>query len=201
MRYQETKKQNLEAIETINLKIERLMTAVAEGLPASEVSKAISELSAKKRRLERLENVQVHKPIAVDNLLKKARELRKRLECSDDGQKRLVLKQFIRSIIVHPDKKQILIKVKSPLPLLGMDSGLGHSCGSPLCISSNLFSTNSLVLKMHCSRSKKGDLFGFFVKRLTAFSFLEITSFFSLVQRGVDLCTMRSRFFVYTSES
>lgn len=47
----------------------------------------LSELSAKKRRLERFEHVQVPKPIAVDNLLKKVRELRKRLECRDDGRK------------------------------------------------------------------------------------------------------------------
>jgi len=129
LRYQETEKQRLEAIETIDLKIERLMTAVAEGLPAGEVSKAVSELSAKKQRLEQLGNAQAPTPIAANDLLKKARELRKRLESTDDGQKKLVLKQFIRSIVVHPDKKEILIKVKSPLPQLGMDSGLGHSCG------------------------------------------------------------------------
>ncbi len=129
IRCQETEKQRLEAIHTINLKIERLMTAVAEGLPAGEVSKAVSELSAKKHRLEQLGNVHAPKLIAANDLRKKACELRKRLESTDDGQKRLVLKQFIRSIIVHPDKKEILIKVKSPLPQLGMDSGLGHSCG------------------------------------------------------------------------
>lgn len=107
-RYQETEKQRIEAIETINLKIERLMAAVAEGLPASEVSKAVSELSAKKQCLEQLGNVQAPKPIAADDLLKKARELRQRLESSDDGQKKMVLKQFIRGIVVHPDKKEIL---------------------------------------------------------------------------------------------
>lgn len=130
-RYQEIEKERLEAIATIDLKIERLMAAVAEGLPASEVSKAVSELSAKKQRLEQLGNVQVPKPIAAEDLLKKARELRKRLETSDDGQKKMVLKQFVRGIVVHPDKKEILIKVKSPLPQPGMDSGLGHSFGSP----------------------------------------------------------------------
>ena len=131
IRYQETEEQRLEAIKTITLKIERLMTAVAEGLPAGEVSKALSELSAMKQRLEQLGNVQDPKPIAAGDLLKKTRELRNRLESSDDGQKKMVLKQFIRSIVVHPDKKQILIRVKSPLPQLGMDSGLSYSCGSP----------------------------------------------------------------------
>ena len=109
-RYQETEKQRIEAIETINLKIERLMTAVAEGLPANEVSKSVSELSSKKQRLEQLGNVQMPKNILAKDLLRQARELRERLECSDNMQKKMVLQQFIRGIAVDPCKKDIFIK-------------------------------------------------------------------------------------------
>lgn len=130
-RYQETDQQRLAAIEIIDQKIGRLMTAVAEGLPAGEVSTAVSELSSKKQQLVQLGNMQPPKPILVEGLLKQARELRQKLDCSDDGQRRMVLQQFLRGITVFPDKKEILIKVKSPLPQSGMDFELGHSVGSP----------------------------------------------------------------------
>ena len=130
-RYQETERQRIKAIETINVKIERLMTAVAEGLPANEVSKSVSELSAKKQRLEELGSVQIPKRILAEDLHKQARELRERLECTDNMQKKMVLQQFLRGITVHPDKKEILIKIKSPLPQLGMDSQFGQSVGRP----------------------------------------------------------------------
>lgn len=42
-----------------------------------------------------------------------------------------MLQQFLRGITVFPDKKEILIKVKSPLPKEGMDFELGYSVGRP----------------------------------------------------------------------
>lgn len=98
-------------------------------LPAGEVSKAVSELSSKKQRLVQLGNIQPPKPILAEGLLKQARELRQKLDCSDDGQKRMVLQQFLTGMTVFPDKKEILVKVKSPLPQMGMDFELGHSVG------------------------------------------------------------------------
>jgi len=130
-RYEETERQRVEAVGTIERKIERLMTAVAEGLPAGEVSKTVSELSSKKQRLERLGGIRPPKPILVEDLLRQAREVRERLACSDDGQKRMVVQQFLRGIAVDPCKREILVKVRSPLPQQGMDSQVGQAVGRP----------------------------------------------------------------------
>ena len=152
-RHGQTEMQRVEAIKTIERKIERLMTAVAEGLPAGEVSKAVSELSSKKQRLEQLGSMQPPKPILGQDLLRQARELRQRLECSDNGQKKMVLLQFIRSIAVDPEKKNIVIEVKSPLPQPGMDFELGHSVGSPEGIRTlDLMAENRASLTAGCWR-------------------------------------------------
>ena len=78
----------------------------------------------------------------MEDIHRQARELRERLEGSDDGQKRNVLHKFLSQIPVDPKAKEILVKVKSTLSSVeDADIQFGHTVGSPegICMPDQMY--------------------------------------------------------------